>query len=284
LKRDIIVIGGSAGALEVLYKIVQRLPHDISAAMFVVIHLSASRESLLPGILSRAGRLPATHPTDRERIDPRTIYVAPPDRLLIIEKDYVATVHGPKENRARPAIDPLFRSAALAYGARVIGVVLSGALDDGAAGLNAIKKSGGVAIVQDPAEAAYPSMPHSAIDNTAVDFIVRAEEIAPLLRSLVSEEVSQEEEPVMSDDGLRKEMDIVRQGLEPEEMIDAVNDLGRISMFTCRECHGALWELTAREMMRYRCHLGHAFSIESLAAEQSEKLQDGLWSALRALE
>ena len=267
-----------------LSEIVANLPHDLAAAIFVVIHLSPSHESLLPSILSRNARLEAAHPSEREPIERGRIYVAPPDRHLIIENGDVLLVHGPKENRARPAIDPLFRSAAINYGPRVIGVILSGSLDDGAAGLRAIKNTGGIAIVQDPADANYPAMPASAIDNTSVDFIVKAGEIGPLLRSLVAEETSPKEVAEVMKGDLRKEMDMVEQRLEPEEMIEAVSKLGRISMFTCPECHGALWEIKDGELLRYRCHVGHAFSIESLDADHGMKLESALWSALRALE
>lgn len=283
-ERDIIVIGGSAGGLEALTQILAKLPHDIAAAIFVVIHLSPDRESLLPNILTRVGRIQAAHPHDGESIRHRHIYVAPPDHHVIIQDGRVRVVHGPRENRARPAIDPLFRSAAVSYGARVIGVILSGSLDDGTAGLRAIKSTGGITIVQDPADASYPAMPRSAIDNTSVDFIVRADEIAPLLRSLVAEETLQLEVPAIMKGDLRKEIDIVEQRLQPDEMIEAVSNLGQISMFTCPECQGALWEIKDGELLRYRCHVGHAYSIESLDADHSEKLESALWSALRALE
>src|SRR5262249_53309945 len=152
-------------------------------------------------------------------------------------------VHGPKENRSRPAIDPLFRSAAVNYGRRVVGLILSGALDDGTAGLRAIKRMGGVAIVQDPAEATYRAMPQSAIDNNSVDHIVPVAEIAPLLRSLIQEDIEREGETEAVKDPLKKEVDVIKQESESKEMIDTVKGLGRLSMFTCPECQGALWEL-----------------------------------------
>ncbi len=282
--HDIIVIGGSAGALNALQTIVSKLPHDIAAAIFVVIHVSATRESLLPNILTRAGRLPAMHPSDHEPIENGQIYIAPPDRHLIIENRHVNVVHGPKENRARPALDPLFRSAALNYGSRVIGVVLSGSLDDGTAGLRAIKKMGGLALVQDPMSANYPAMPQSAIDNTEVDYIGTPEEIAARLRALVAERATEQTSSEHDTRALQKEVAMVKQAYEPDQMIQAVNDIGSISMFTCPECQGTLWELKDGELLRYRCHVGHAFSIESLDVEHGEKLESALWSALRALE
>ena len=283
-KRDIIVIGGSAGALDALQIILSKLPHDLAAAIFIVLHVSPTRESLLPDLLTRFGRIPAAHPVDQEEIQQRRIYVAPPDRHLVLENRHVNVVHGPRENRSRPAVDPLFRSAALNYGSRVIGVILSGALDDGTAGLRAIKQMGGLAIVQDPATANYPSMPQSAIDNLTVDYVGSAEEIAARLRMLIAEGIEEREQSESGRRDLEKEMAMVNQRYEPDEMIQAVNDVGSISMFTCPECQGTLWELKDGELLRYRCHVGHAYSIESLDVEHGEKLESALWSALRALE
>jgi len=283
-KRDIIVIGGSAGALEALIAIVGKLPHDLPASIFIVFHISPTRESLLPTLITRAGRLEAIHPVDGTFIESGRIYIAPPDRHLILENRHLNLVHGPKENRARPAIDPLFRSAAVNYGPRVIGVLLSGSLDDGTAGLNAIGKSGGITIVQDPTDASYPAMPENAIYNNSIDHVVPAAEIAPLLRRLVEEEISIEggPEPVSAD--LRKEVEITKQQLESAEMVENVDQIGELSMFTCPECQGSLWEIKDGDLLRYRCHVGHAYSAASLDAEQSEKLEAALWSAMRALE
>jgi two-component system, chemotaxis family, protein-glutamate methylesterase/glutaminase len=282
--RDIVVIGGSAGALEALSAIVSKLPHDFAATVFVVIHTSPTRESFLPAILRRAGRIDTEQPRDKQPIERGRIYVAQPDRHMLLEDGHIRIVHGPKENRSRPAIDPLFRSAALYYGSRAIGVVLSGSLDDGTAGLRAIKKSGGITVVQDPLDAIYRSMPESAIYNNDVDHIVKADEIAMLLRQLIQEEIRVEGATAEMEHDLKKEDQIVKQKLESNEMIEAANELGNLSIFTCPECHGSLWELKDNELLRYRCHVGHAFSIDSLDAEQAEKVEAGLWSAMRALE
>lgn len=282
--RDVIVIGGSAGALKALTRIVSGLPQDLDAAIFVLIHSGAGRESKLPEILSRAGRLRAKLAAHNQPIEHGTIYVAPPDFHLLIENRHMATVHGPKENRSRPAIDPLFRSAALNYGPRVIAVLLSGSLDDGAAGIHAIKRRGGITIVQDPTEALYPAMPQNAIDNTSIDHVLTANEIAPLLRTLTQQGIVAEGEVSNVKEDLKTEVEIIGQELESDEMIERVERLGRLSMFTCAECRGTLWELKDGELLRYRCHVGHAFSIESLDVEQAEKLEGALWSALRALE
>ena len=198
-KHDIIVIGASAGGIEALIELFSVLPQDLPAAVFVVCHLSPQSEGVLPAALSRNGNLRAVNATDREQIIPGRVYVAPPDHHLLVEPGFVRVTQGPKENRFRPAIDPLFRSAAYAYGPRVIGVVLTGALDDGTAGLWAIKERGGLAIVQDPDDALFPSMPLSALTNVQVDYRVPLSEIAPLLVRLVSEPAGEEEVQAMSD-------------------------------------------------------------------------------------
>jgi two-component system chemotaxis response regulator CheB len=164
-KRDIIVIGTSAGGMETLIELFSRLPKKLAASIFVVCHISPYSSGVLPKVISRAGSLPAAHPTDREPIKPGQVYVAPPDHHLLIEDSVVRVTQGPKENRFRPAVDPLFRSAAYAYGPRVIGVILTGSLDDGTAGLWAVKERGGLAVVQDPDEALFDSMPLSALNN-----------------------------------------------------------------------------------------------------------------------
>lgn len=185
--RDVVVIGGSAGALEPLLRIVAGLPRGQPAAVLVVIHTAPEGESVLPLLLTRAGALPAAHPAGVEELRPGRIYVAPPDLHLLLEDGLVRLMRGPRENRARPAVDPLFRSAALHHGPRVVGIVLSGALDDGTAGLGAIAKRGGHAIVQDPREALYPSMPASALRHVPGAEVVPAAEIAPLVARLARE-------------------------------------------------------------------------------------------------
>jgi two-component system chemotaxis response regulator CheB len=185
--HDIIVIGFSAGGVDALVRLVQGLPSNLPAALFVVHHFPASAVSVLPSILSRAGALPATHATDREPIECGRIYVAPPDRHLLLNNGRILVTRGPRENGHRPAIDPLFRTAAKAHGSRVIGVLLSGTMDDGTAGLMAIKRSGGMVVVQDPRDALYGGMPASAIEQVEVDHIVPASDLAPLLIRLVNE-------------------------------------------------------------------------------------------------
>ena len=183
---DIIVIGGSAGSLEVLVEMVANLPRRLPAAVFIVVHVAPDGDSHLPSILSRSGPLPAKHANDGDTIEAGQIYVAPPDHHLIVEPDRVRLTRGPRENHHRPAIDPLFRSAAETFGARVIGVLLSGALDDGVAGLLEIKRAGGIVVVQDPRDALIPSMPRRALEQMQVDHVVAQGSLAPLLTRLIA--------------------------------------------------------------------------------------------------
>ncbi len=194
-RRDIVVIGASAGGVATLWQLVQGLPANLPAAVFVVVHMSAKHPSSLPNILQKSGKLPSAHAVDGAEIEPGRIYVAPPDRHLLIKPLYMRVLFGPKENRFRPAIDPLFRTAALAYGERVVGVVLSGALNDGTAGLIEIKEQGGIAIAQDPKEAMFSSMPESAIKYAEVDYILPVAGIASTLVNLANESVTERRSP-----------------------------------------------------------------------------------------
>ena len=188
--HDIIVIGASSGGIEALTEVAARLPEDIPAALFVVVHVAPRSVSVLPEILNRTGPLTAAHARDNEKIKSGRIYVAPPDFHMLVTNGAIRLVRGPKENNTRPAIDPTFRTAARNYGARVVGVILSGALDDGASGLRAIKERGGLAVVQDPLDALFPDMPQNALAAVAVDHVLPMAEIAPLLDRLAREPVS----------------------------------------------------------------------------------------------
>src|ERR1044072_4950246 len=281
--RDIIVIGASAGGVQALSTLVTDLPHNFPAAVFIVLHISANGPSLLPGILAREAKLEVAHAVDGEPIQRGRVYVAPPDQHLIIEDGSVRLVHGPKENLHRPSIDALFRSAARWAGPRAIGVVLTGARDDGKVGMRAVQQRGGITIVQDPLEAPFPSMPMSVMQDIQVDFSLPLREIAPLLDTL-SREVAGEEERYPVPDNIEIESRIAEQKMESNELIASVERLGKISKLTCPDCHGALWEITDQDILRYRCHVGHAFTAESLNEGQSEMLEVALWSAVRALE
>jgi len=281
--RDIIVIGASAGGVQALSALVAELPAGLPAAVFIVLHIPADVPSLLPSILLRGSRLPVAHALNGEQIEPGRIYVAPPDHHLLIERNRAKLIHGPKENLHRPSIDALFRSAARWAGPRVIGVVLTGARDDGTTGMRAIKQRGGIAIIQDPSEASFPSMPLSVMQDIKVDYSLRLKEIAPLLNKL-SHEPAEEEGRYPVPDEIEIEARITEQDMESSELIASVEKLGRISKLTCPDCHGALWEMHDDQLLRYRCHVGHAFSAESLNEGQSQMLEVALWSAVRALE
>lgn len=279
-KGNVVVVGASAGGVEALTKLVAQLPPDLSAALFVVLHISAHSTSVLPEILTRAGVLKATHAEDGEVIEPGRIYVAPPDRHLLIESGQVKVVRGPRENGHRPAIDPLFRTAARTYGPQVIGVVLSGVLDDGTAGLCAIKQRGGIGLVQHPDEAMFDGMVRSAIENVEVDAILPVSDIAAELVRLATQPLEVPEIPLGS------------EKIEVESEIAELNPmalhkherLGKPSGFACPDCGGVLWELEEGNLIRFRCRVGHAFSTQTLLAHQSDVLEEALWTAFRALE
>lgn len=278
--HDIIVIGASAGGLDALKQIVKELPKDIPAAIFIVMHISPSSPDVLHTILNSEGGLPVTSAVNGEVIQHGHIYVAPPDHHLLLEKTTIRLSHGPKENMHRPAIDPLFRSAAYADGPRVIGVLLSGPIDDGTVGLLVVKSCGGIAVVQDPKDAVYPTMPRSALENIEVDYSVPVSRIASLLGELANI-------PVEKNTGHHvPEKAMIESGIEemkknsPQDMAE----LGKPSTFTCPECNGTLWEIREGKLFRFRCRVGHAYSPVSMVEEQSEKAETSLWIAMRSLE
>lgn len=277
--HDVIVIGASAGGVEVLKQLVEFLPQDLPAAIFAVLHVPSNSTSALPKILDKWSSLTAYHPQDREQILYGRIYIAPPDSHLLVKPGYLRLTRGPKENGFRPAIDPLFRTAARAYGPRAVGVILSGTLDDGTAGVIAIKKRGGVAIAQDPNEALYSGMPLSAIENADVDYVLPVSDIASTLIRLANEEVEEGGEPVSDD------MEIETDISELEfDSLHTEKRPGAPSRFTCPECNGVLWEIDDENLLRFRCRVGHAYSAETLLGEQFDSVEAAMWAALRALE
>ncbi|MBD2778422.1 chemotaxis protein CheB [Iningainema tapete] len=280
LKPDIIVIGASAGGLGAFETLVAQLPSNFPAAIFIVWHISPDYPSLLPEILARVASLPVAHAVDKEPIKTGRIYVAPPDRHLLVEPGVVRLSHGPRENRFRPAVDVLFRSAAYSYGSRVIGVVLSGSLDDGAAGLYAIKERGGIAIVQHPSDALHSSMPKAAMTAVAVDHCVPIIEMGALLAYLVNKGITEHEENPVSEK-MDIEVGVARQdnGLEL-----GILKLGNLSPFTCPECHGVLMQLKEGNLIRFRCHTGHAYSLNTLLAEVTQSIEECLWDGIRTIE
>jgi two-component system chemotaxis response regulator CheB len=277
--RDIVVIGTSAGGVDALQRLVSALTPDYRGAVFVVMHISPEAHSELPAILTRAGALPAVEATDRMPIQHGRIHVAPPDFHLLLERGSLRVVQGPRENRHRPAIDPLFRSAAWAYGPRAVGVVLTGNLDDGTAGLWAIKSCGGTTIVQEPNEAHHPQMPMNALMHNRVDHRLPLEGIAALLTRLGQEAPDpfdvRDPPPTLED-----EVQYAKLNRGRHEM----GQLGRLSPFTCPSCRGALWELDEGEHLRYRCHTGHAYSQASLLVDQGIAVEEGLYTAMRAVQ
>jgi two-component system chemotaxis response regulator CheB len=278
--HDIIVIGASAGGVEALIALARGLPADLPASLFVVNHFPPHGTSLLPEILTRAGPLPATHGTNGEEIAPGRIYIAPPNYHLLIKRGHITLARGPRENGHRPAIDPLFRTAARAYGPRVIGVILTGTLDDGTAGLWTIKRCAGLAVVQEPSDALYSGMPLSALENVAVDHVVPLSQMPSLLARLAKEPVEEEGVRAVSEE-MQKEAAIAELDMT---VLEGESHPGTPASLGCPECGGTLWELTEEEFIRFRCRVGHAYTADTLLAEQTESLEAALWTALRALE
>ena len=275
--RDIVVIGGSAGALEPLGATLADLPPRLPAMVFVVLHRPAYTRLELCELLAKRSALPVKTAVDGALPPPGTVYVAPADCHLVLRQDRVVLTRSPRENQWRPAIDVLFRSAAVAFGARVAGVILSGALDDGTAGLSAIKRCGGVGIVQAPSDAAYPEMPASAIRNTKVDHVVPAREIATMIRRVI-EEPAGTQNPIPPE--LILETSIAETG---RTSVDMQNQWGELTPFTCTDCGGPLWK-REEDGLRYRCLTGHALSSRVLEKGLGQNLDAALWAAIRQFE
>lgn len=274
---EMIVIGASAGGLDGVQRIVKQLPASFPACVAIVIHNNG--RSHLPAILARVSELPVVVPENGDAIVPGRIIVAPPDHHLLVSEGTLMLHQGPRENGFRPAIDPLFRTAARAYGNRVMAILLSGAQDDGTYGMQVIKNAGGVTVVQHPDEAAVPSMPLSAIANVEIDHVATVSAIVDLMITRAGP-TSRKGNAVMAP----------AEPLEPQDpdkptpvraMIAA---FGPPSGITCPDCNGALWEIREGQLVRYRCHVGHQYSPERLEAGQSDAVEGALWSAVRALE
>jgi two-component system chemotaxis response regulator CheB len=265
--RDIIAIGASTGALDALGALVEKLPGDLPASLFIAVHTLPTTRSSLPALLSARGPLPASHPVHGESIARGRIYVAPPDNHLLLRAGTIEVVRGPKESGHRPSVDALFRTASRAYGPRVIGVVLTGQLDCGAAGLLSIKTRRGLALVQDPEEAIAPEMPRAALRYAEIDAVLPIARIGPRLAELVREPVATD--PVEVSDELR-----VLEG-----------DLrGAPVEISCPNCQGVLTEADIAGLHHFRCHVGHTFTLDGAISEQTEEVERALWAAARALE
>lgn len=280
IAKRLVVVGASSGGIHALRTIVAGLPTDFPAAVCAVVHTSAESPGLLDFILQRAGPLPVSSATEGARLEAGHIYVAPPDHHLLVEPGVLRLTKGPKENRFRPAIDPLFRAAARVYGPAAIGVVLTGNLDDGTAGLRAIKQLGGIAIAQDPADATFPSMPQSAIRRVPVDHVLALSAIAPMLARIVTSPMDERPAPAGA-----PQIDVELQIAKERNAVDAgLTRIASPSPFACPECHGVLHKVNETGLLRYRCHTGHAYSVESLVGALSEAIEDELWGAVRALQ
>ncbi len=266
MNHDVIVIGGSAGGVEVMLDLVGALPPDLPASIFVVLHTMPGHESPLPGILSRRGPLPVSHPFHGQKIEPGHIYLAPPDNHLLVKSGSMEVVRGARENGHRPAADALFRTASSHYGPRVIGVVLSGYQNCGTAGMISIKERGGISVVQDPATAVAPEMPSSAIERVAVDHVVQPADLGSLLSQLALTPAS--------------------EARQPNRIVDQLEgrQLGARAEISCPSCQGVLTEAQIGSLEHFRCHVGHAFTLDSLVREQGEEMERALWAAVRSLE
>jgi two-component system chemotaxis response regulator CheB len=275
---DVIVIGASAGGVGSLQRVVERLPAAFPAAVFVTLHLPEDVRSVLPRILQRAGQLPAAHAENGEPVELGRIYIAPPGYHMTLERHSVRVSRGAREHGHRPAIDPLFRSAAITFGPRVIGVVLSGQLDDGTVGLMDVKRAGGVAVVQDPDDTPFPSMPRSAIAHVNVDYILPVQEIGRMLEHLVMEEETAEKVSDGREQLVRHELESLTHHEDEREKP------GQPSPYSCPDCGGVLWEMKDGELLKFRCRVGHAYSQDALLGAQARTIEEALWTALRALE
>jgi len=278
--HDILVIGASSGGVEVLSQLVRALPAGLPASLFVVCHFPPGGRSVLPQILSRSGPLLATHPLDGDPIYPGHIYVGPPDYHMVLQDRTIRLVHGPRESGHRPAIDPLFRSAARVYGPRVVGVILSGALYDGVAGLLAVRAAGGIAVIQDPRDAVVAALPQNATQIAGADHIAPADDLGALLVELVHQPAPEKGETRMTDPIER----LPERQAQDAEAQQRGEHRGALSVFTCPECGGSLWQVDQDDVVRFRCHVGHVYHAEALLAEQDEILEAALWTAVRTFK
>ena len=278
--HDIVVMGASAGGIPPIERVLSALPTNFPAAVFVTIHTAAEGPRLLSQVLSRMSSLPVSYGVDGDSVRKSRVYLAPPDRHMLLDNGVVRVTAGPRENRHRPAIDPLFRSAARAYGPRVVAVLFSGLLDDGTAGLKAVSGHGGIGIVQDPEEARFASMPLNALENDSPRYILPVQQIGPTLVRLAGNGQRRSNGEGESDSELNNEVKIAEIDMSAIEHTKP----GKPSPYVCPECNGTLWEMREGELLRFRCRVGHAYGAESLLAAKNEELEGALWTALRTLE
>jgi two-component system chemotaxis response regulator CheB len=276
--RDVLAIGTSAGGVEALIHLATELPREIPASLLITIHLPSFARSSLDDVLTRAGRLPAQFAVDGEPIRKGRIYIAPPNRHLLLDGERLSLGQGPRENNARPAIDPMLRSAAVCCSARTIGVVLTGTMGDGASGLWAVRQAGGISVVQDPKDAAFSEMPLTALSRAKPEHVASLTEMPGLLVRLAHEPAGL---PRPLPRSIRYEVEIARSG---NSSMNGMDEIGRRSVLGCPDCGGVMWEIDEGEMPRYRCHVGHTYTAEVMSLALDESLRRALASALRALD
>ncbi|TSD66428.1 chemotaxis protein CheB [Inquilinus sp. KBS0705] len=279
--HHIIVIGSSAGGWETLPPILENIPENLPAAIFIVQHFpSDTMGTAFLNHLSKTSILPCAFAIDREPIHPGRVYLAPPDHHLMINKDFVLITKGPRENSFRPSIDTLFRSAAAYHGSAVIGVLLSGLRDDGVEGLSTVSRSGGITVVQDPYNAPFPDMPQNALNRMPIDYTARTIEMGLILSGLVYQ-------PSKSQDGIPE--DVLNEAFLAERVLtalDAVEERANGGTgYTCPACGGVLWDVKHTDQVHsYRCHAGHAYTADTLLHLKSQEVEETMWAALRMME
>lgn len=281
--RDIIVIGASAGGIEAISDLIIQFPEDMQVAVFIVVHISSESPNMLPMIFDRRSSLRCVEAQNDEEIKNGTIYVAPPDFHLILKNNHVGVTRGPKENRARPAIDPLFRSAALNYGPRVIGILLSGMLDDGVSGLNSIKQCGGTVIVQHPDDALFNDMPLHALANVEVDYNIPVSRMGSVIIQLMNDKGNSGK--LTQPGNLKAEVEIAEKGvLDDTRVTENMSAKETGMVLTCPECNGPLIEINDDKILRFRCITGHQYTVENFLVQQKEAFEAALFAALRILQ
>ncbi|QSB25288.1 chemotaxis protein CheB [Flavobacterium sp. CLA17] len=276
----IVVVGTSAGGMKALIKLVEQLPKDFPAPILIVQHISADATGdALLNSLNKIGKLKCIHAKHGNHIESGYIYFAPSDHHLMVEKDgSLLVTKGAQENRSRPAIDPLFRSAAASFGNKTIGILLTGYLDDGTAGIITIQRCGGISIIQDPADADYPDMPTNALNQMKPDYCVPITEMGGILSTLM---IRKSTKQLTIPEDIVKEVKIAQRVLSD---LPSVNSLGEQVPFNCPGCGGVLWKMDKGPALRYRCHTGHSYTAAALLAEQTEKIEETMWTALRMFE
>ncbi|MEJ6981795.1 chemotaxis protein CheB [Pedobacter sp. P351] len=275
----IVVVGASAGGLKAVAELISKFPKNNNISVFIVLHVS--KNSIGPVIVTHIQKhtsLICEIPSNGDLIKPGHIYIAPPDHHMIIKRDEICIHNGARENRWRPSIDVLFRSAAVAYGSKVIGIVLTGLMDDGTSGMGAIKRSGGVCIVQEPEEAEFSDMPANVLNNVDVNYRVSISEMGYILEDLFSK-------PSGPEIRVPRELEIEAEITEKlSSKIQDLEKIGEQTLFSCPECGGGLWKIKGDTVVRYRCHTGHVYTLQTLLQAQAEGIEKAIWVAIRMLE